>query len=745
LYAAPTIGRNFVYIPQENPAAGVLMVDKATGKAVYNWAADGVGSVTQNVTLTCDKFLFAGDRAGYWYLLNVTDQSMEWRRVFTGIVLGTALAHHSGTGEDYAVVNARSSATGPAGAGVITGWLFNPTTRPFLRQLVYETADILIPLNSGINLGPYTETGVYANDGCVDLNITTTNIIEASPAAKSFSQIQQKYAAAYVDRKIGSDYVTYFEGGQPSKRARLAGAGVMADEELTVLDNELEAVHSSFAAKGARSATAAGAMDILRTDVLTLNYSASPIPPGGMTDIEWRYNGQDLGRGLDDEYIETVTNDPDFYPEDLDYSDLGHPSLLVHYIGGCPNENVLMTWNTLGATNTEKVYNWGSLGGMQSSGDNALKWGADPTGSDAWLFDGGLVLVGDSSAALGGALVRIGLYSDNARNYVADPRLSDNTCGLDAATDILLGYRREGPCPGVAVPIEGSWVRSVYSDTNEAVPGTSPLATLGLSVVQYEVGANDPMYGDFKLIRFELHNRDAVDKPNIYAGTFIDWDIAAGTDNTGAYSDVFNGYFQRSTLTPNAFAYGMFVPEQPSAYFGVNPAPNSPHRIEVVSNTDRVYTTPWGNSVNHAMVWTQVVTAQPTRGVDNYPTTEDKSGLLINKPVFVPASGMAAVHQALYAVNASSGDDNTIGLNAADIAKRAARWGGWARGDVNDDGYVNLADVCWMGSGNPIYPDTYSADVNLIGGQGDAADQTYLLMYVSGLGPGPLGAWRFAF
>jgi hypothetical protein len=106
---------------------------------------------------------------------------------------------------------------------------------------------------------------------------------------------------------------------------------------------------------------------------------------------------------------------------------------------------------------------------------------------------------------------------------------------------------------------------------------------------------------------------------------------------------------------------------------------------------------------------------------------------------------MAAVHQALYAVNASSGDDNTIGLNAADIAKRAARWGGWARGDVNDDGYVNLADVCWMGSGNPIYPDTYSADVNLIGGQGDAADQTYLLMYVSGLGPGPLGAWRFAF
>jgi hypothetical protein len=100
--------------------------------------------------------------------------------------------------------------------------------------------------------------------------------------------------------------------------------------------------------------------------------------------------------------------------------------------------------------------------------------------------------------------------------------------------------------------------------------------------------------------------------------------------------------------------------------------------------------------------------------------------------------------QALYAVPATSNDVATIDALGVELAKRAARWAGFARGDVNDDGCVNLADVCWLSSGNQIYPDTYCGDVDCNGAV-DPADRMYLLDYVSGSGPAPQGAWRFTF
>jgi hypothetical protein len=130
-----------------------------------------------------------------------------------------------------------------------------------------------------------------------------------------------------------------------------------------------------------------------------------------------------------------------------------------------------------------------------------------------------------------------------------------------------------------------------------------------------------------------------------------------------------------------------------------------------------------------------------------YPNLEDHAGVLVNKAVNLGPNETKSVVQALFAVDASTGTGGasaTIEALSVDLGKRAAIWGGWARGDANMDGCVNLIDVCWLGSGNQIYPDTYNGDVD-IDGDVDGDDSSYLLNYVTGLGAAPLGEWRFTF
>ena len=98
LYGSPAIGRNFIYIGQDIGGVGVIAVDKGTGAPIHNFAADGVGDVPQPVTITCDNYVFAGDREGKWWLLDVNTLTAVWGIDVPNfsIVNGTALATHSG-------------------------------------------------------------------------------------------------------------------------------------------------------------------------------------------------------------------------------------------------------------------------------------------------------------------------------------------------------------------------------------------------------------------------------------------------------------------------------------------------------------------------------------------------------------------------------------------------------------------------------------------------------------------------
>jgi hypothetical protein len=460
------------------------------------------------------------------------------------------------------------------------------------------------------------------------------------------------------------------------------------------------------------------------------------MPGGGAEPLTWDYDATGLGRGSDAEDLNFTHDDPDF---NFDGSDQAVFHIL--YVGGCLNSNDTLHFSNNGSVHD--VYSEGSLGNDDANNDYVFNADANTPGGD--YFDGGLVPAGDSIPGGPtpdyGAEMSAGTIYDGLSGFVPNPAPGSGQCGFDVFRNVLLGARRAGGYPGAPVDIMGEIVVNSMSDTNLAATVGSPASSMGLDIVQTAVGAYDPLYGDFTLLNWEITNRDASPKGPIYIGTQHDWDINGGT-NDGMFSDLFNG-FAIYGGSPVTIAYGFLDPDQPHMYSSVDPSVNSPHQITILSNPLDVYTGgsfSWGNDEDRQQVWSYIAHG-PSRDVRG--SADDLSGLLVNSAINLLANETTNRAQAWFGVD-GTGTPANIEANAAALAKRAARWGGWARGDVNDDGFVDLADVMWLDSGLPVYPADYSGDVNNSGGAPDAADEAQLLSYVSGnAGDQPVGAWRF--
>ena len=320
--------------------------------------------------------------------------------------------------------------------------------------------------------------------------------------------------------------------------------------------------------------------------------------------------------------------------------------------------------------------------------------------------------------------------------FVANPAPS-TVCGIDKLSNVVLGARRSGGCPGTPVEIRGEILLTGFADTNLAATAGSPRAAVGTNLFLSEVGSYDPLYGDFKLIHVRIENRDAVAK-DIKFGSFIDWDVtAAYANNRGFPSAAANGYFIWDATTPGN-AYGMLSVRQPSLYSGVDASANQVGFARIMDNPTSIYPTDWSDNQNFVYGYCN----EQSGFTNEAASAADKSGLMMEN-YSLAASGSAEHAVALFGIDATSNLPAVIEAGAVGLAKRAARWAGYARGDVNDDGLVDLADVCWIQGGNPIYPAAYSGDTDA-DGDNDAADVTRLLSFVSGnAGSQPAGAWRF--
>ncbi|HUU44344.1 MAG TPA: hypothetical protein VM118_01315, partial [Acidobacteriota bacterium] len=399
----------------------------------------------------------------------------------------------------------------------------------------------------------------------------------------------------------------------------------------------------------------------------------------------------------------------------------------ITYVGGCPRELSTFQWYA----GSELVCNDGGLGDPGNP-DNLI-WNADPTGSlGSIIYDGGFFVVADEP------IVRRTFF--DVRNEFIPDLTPTGICGFDEYHDVPLGTYRSGGIPGTPVTITGDVIVSSYIDTNvNATPGT-PEAAIGLDITQTEIGAHDALYGDFKLIRWQLRERNGNALSDLHAGSFIDWDAPPdyGANLAALWPHTVNGYAIWDENTPS-YAYGMLDPHQYALYINVDPTAHPVHGIAGIDHNGRGI-----DPGSPESFWDAVVNMSSTFVNDG---TGDRAVMLTHQAFDIPPYGTTAIHQALYGMPALNGwvDQALMEAQAMSIAARAARWGGFARGDVNDDGRVDLGDVLWLVLGYPIYPDDYCGDVN-IDGIVDQADIDQLMAWVSGDHTAqPRGEWRFEF
>jgi len=775
LYSPPTIGDRYVYIAQDYPNTGILIVNKETGVEEYNFNADGVGMVTNPVTLTCEGYLFAGDRAGRWHLLDARTLTREWSRQFDDYVWGTALAYHEWEDKNFAVMSIWSDICTGHEYGGIFCWELDGSPRPMMEQLVFD-AQVSVPLGSTMVYNEVVPDVFMNRSYCADLTILSATpgdyppsmAAPMTPRITKVSRANAEAAEKTVERLLAPDYLSFFdEEGNLTKRGLMAGKASLpagpVDFEAAV-DRHKKA---RFERSKKRATDLAAAAAIQRTQNVR-NENGDPFPAtyadGKSGGFMFDYDGTGLERMVDHEYIEWTHDDPDFFPEDnsgaCHQREYGHalPYLDIAYVGGCPFEWYedmrFGCWDY--DCHLEQVSTFGAFGDGTGYG---LDW-RDGINNHP-IYDAGFFILQE-----GGTYFQADFY-DREHRFLPDPAPVSGVCGFDFGWDVLFGRSMVLDCPqggpnwpefGVDyIDLLGEYTITSFIDTVE-----SESDAIGIKVYQLEIGFHDfgSGYGDLKLYHYKVENRDDVPKEDLIAGMFFDWDIGDATSNAAA-------------LVPEVGGVAVWDSSGPTVAFGHLVLPSYSSLNSSCQVDGAQYWTLWAKVVLPCIIPPQrceylfcdsdeafIIDCFSTyfRGAGHDPNPSnigDRASLFAWPQFHLGPEGEAHLYAALIGVDATTNDKNDIRNGIRDIAYRANKIAGFARGDVNDDGCIDASDLAYLyawlaGAVIPIFP--YEDFESTCGGNGDVnlsgitdmADLAYLFDYLMGTGPPPLGAWRFS-
>jgi hypothetical protein len=271
--------------------------------------------------------------------------------------------------------------------------------------------------------------------------------------------------------------------------------------------------------------------------------------------------------------------------------------------------------------------------------------------------------------------------------------------------------------------------------------------TMGLMVHSRTFGVTDvPELANLTLEIFDFNERNGDSVVNWYFGQITDYDV--GGDD---------GAMDQSISTAWAFnpggddAWGHF--KIPFGCGEVGPGQDfeyTPIRsIKVLDGAEALFSQPGGSFNNGAGYWDSAYMwlSQPfgTVAPPQAQNSDFEMASSIVKHDF-EGNGTYSFGVANFAfIDALA--DNTSGAEMADMANFVNKWAGFGRGDVNNDGGINLADIIYLAgninNGGPgAIPFAHLGDVNADGSI-DAGDINYLVDYYFNCGPCPMGDWMF--
>ncbi|MFH1335947.1 MAG: dockerin type I repeat-containing protein [Candidatus Zixiibacteriota bacterium] len=249
---------------------------------------------------------------------------------------------------------------------------------------------------------------------------------------------------------------------------------------------------------------------------------------------------------------------------------------------------------------------------------------------------------------------------------------------------------------------------------------------LGVEVEQYSVGSSNDLYGEFILQQYVIKNLSDTSM-QAYASICLDWDLFDAYNNIGGMDQLHNLCWQMDPRTAyKKYRFGIIrTPLDDSSCYGFTAARNP------------VYIWPQ-QGWRHDELWSLV----STYGWTNYTSPDtDFCQLLTPRKLTLPPDSALLESFIIFGV------DTTQHLMNASWWKPMLSFCGFYRGDVNQDGLLDIADVVYMinylyKSGPAPLPFPDQGDVNHDKNM-DVSDIVFLLNYLFKSGFVPKDYQRF--
>jgi len=731
-FSTPIIDNNHIYVPSFSrwanpPASGNLYaINKWSGG--IEWAtssASGSRYYSQGL-LSCepwpgDNQLYVFNEDGFLSCFNSKNGNEIWRR---------RVDHGpwpNSTGVSGAITPDRFGDVHILFAD-LWGGLYDLTKQADRPRLEPQTYNPTRAVEFGAN--PHLTVvidDIFVNTGCANLNINSVNVDEDS--------------AVYCNQTIPNFTATNVDTDFMDRAARIADklardaylSKFLRVDSRILKENDIFTIREESRDKVRINRAAAGFPPYLNSVIFPT--AGSVIHAGDTADLVLDVNQPLVTRGPHSFFLSMCTDDPDFFLNDPTKC----ACIKVTLIGACLIDTTTLYFG-MGGANMQWVTNTGRLGtgnwdphGFEIDGDGTSYY----QGAYVYAVSSRRIATNTQDWASGGG------ENDAFVSMQGDPNWCDNDCKPYLNTGVPLGaITRDG---GFTYdPIYGEMVCKSFLDSvqnfdlgdgwdwkNWNAPFDND-STMGLYANTRTIGAVDiPELANVTVEILEFTERNGDSLTGWHLGSFHDFDIGGDTVNIDRNISTCWDY-NRPAM--NAAWGEIKLP------FGCGYEPIiNVHGMFGRSNPGNGLWN-WYGYWDSCYTW---MTDGPGHFSQNMSEGDGEAHFTLAAHDFGPNETytLGVAHFGLFGLN-----DASSSSELAPLSTLVNKWVGFNRGDVNNDGTVNLADIIYLAAtinGGPgAIPFAHLGDVN-IDGNIDIEDVNYLIDFYFWRGPYPRGDWVF--